>query len=277
MFKKIAIAAPMAVLALSSSMAFAADEMRSTINIKATIPTSIFHAQPSNANPDFGKDETMNYNLVSGELGSLRAVYDVKHSDPKGSIHAFVEGGQTAATLYSGKDAIPLTVTFNGVELSEAAQEVVNAVVSYTVVSYSEYFHHVMRSVCCFERGSYEFSIDRLNQTLSRGALISLLYAVFAMLVLAEVVRDIEAVFEPDSAKPHKNEFTNKTVGAGLANGCSLGKSLATTLTAVHAPSGPWRLVGLYDASMPAFFSAVRVKRLLSSCSSSPMSLYSRS
>lgn len=128
MFKKIAIATPLAILALNSSMAFAADEMRSTINIKATVPTTIFHAQPSNSNPDFGKDETMGYNLVSGELGSLRAVYDVKHSDPNGSIHAFVEGGQSAASLYSGSNAIPLTVTFNGVELSEVAKEVVNAV-----------------------------------------------------------------------------------------------------------------------------------------------------
>jgi hypothetical protein len=126
MFKKIAIATPLAILALNSSMAFAADDMRSTINIKATIPTSVFHAQPRD--PNFGKDETMNYNVVSGELSSLRAVFDLKHSDAKGSINAFIEGGAAAASLYNGSNAIPLTVAMGNTVLTEASQEIVNAV-----------------------------------------------------------------------------------------------------------------------------------------------------
>jgi hypothetical protein len=125
MFKKIAIAAPMAVLALSSSIAFAAEDMTSIINIKATIPTSIFHAQPRD--PNFGKDETLSYNVVSGELSSLRAIYDLKHSDAKGSINAYIEGGPTKAALYNGSNAIPLTVAMGSTVLDGTSKEIVNA------------------------------------------------------------------------------------------------------------------------------------------------------
>ncbi|CRM50877.1 CS1 type fimbrial major subunit [Pseudomonas sp. 58 R 12] len=122
MFKKIAVAAPLVAAVLSSSMAFAADDARSSINIKATIPTKQFHAQPRD--PNFGKDETMNYNVVSGELSSLRATYDVKNTD--GSVHAYIEGGPTSAALYNGSDSIALTNTFNGVVLTATPQEVVD-------------------------------------------------------------------------------------------------------------------------------------------------------
>ncbi|MDP9657355.1 UNVERIFIED_ORG: hypothetical protein J2W87_005311 [Pseudomonas putida] len=119
MFKKIAFAAPLAVLALSSSMAFAAEEARSTINISATIPTKVFHAK--SVNPDFGKDEKMNYNLVDGTLSSLRAAYDVRHTN--GSVGAYVEGGPQP--LFNGANNIALTYTFNGVTLTGVSQEVV--------------------------------------------------------------------------------------------------------------------------------------------------------
>ena len=66
MFKKIAVAAPLVAVALGSSMAFAADDARTAINITANIPTKQFHAQPRN--PDFGKDEVMSYNPVSGDV-----------------------------------------------------------------------------------------------------------------------------------------------------------------------------------------------------------------
>ena len=70
MFKKLAAAAPFVAIALSSPMAMAADDARSSINISATIPTKQFHAQPRD--PEFGKAEVMNYNPVSGELSNLR-------------------------------------------------------------------------------------------------------------------------------------------------------------------------------------------------------------
>ena len=122
MFKTLAFAAPFAAVALSSSIAMAADDARSSINITANIPTKQFHAQPRD--PNFGKDETMNYNPVSGELSSLRATFDVKNTD--GSVHAYIEGGPTSAALYNGSDSIALTNTFNGVTLTAAPQEVVD-------------------------------------------------------------------------------------------------------------------------------------------------------
>ena len=46
MFKKIAFAAPLAVLALSSSMAFAVEPISTSINVRAFIPTSLFNVAP---------------------------------------------------------------------------------------------------------------------------------------------------------------------------------------------------------------------------------------
>lgn len=122
MLKKLAVAAPFVAVAMTSSMAFAADDARSSINIKADIPTKQFHVQPRD--PNFGKDEAMNYNPVSGELSSLRATFDVKNTE--GSVHAYIEGGPTAAALYNGRDSIALTNTFNGVTLTAAPQQVVD-------------------------------------------------------------------------------------------------------------------------------------------------------
>ena len=119
MFKKFAIAVPMTLLALSSSLAFAAEEARTSINISATIPTQVFHAQP--VNPDFGKDEKMAYNLVAGTLNPLRATYDIRHTN--GSVNAYVEGGPQP--LFNGNNNIPLTYSFNGVTLTGVSQEVV--------------------------------------------------------------------------------------------------------------------------------------------------------
>ena len=55
----------------------------------------------------------------------------------------------------------------------------------------------------------------RLARTLNGGVLTSLVCAVFALQAQA-VVLDIEAVFEPDSAKPQKNEFVNQTPSEGF-------------------------------------------------------------
>jgi hypothetical protein len=100
-------------------MAFAADEVRSSLNISATIPTKVFHAQP--VDPDFGKDEKMTYNLVDGSLSPLRATYDVRHTN--GSVNAYVEGGPQP--LFNGSNNIALTYAFNGVTLTGTSQEVV--------------------------------------------------------------------------------------------------------------------------------------------------------
>lgn len=118
MFKKIAIAAPFAILALSASTAFA-EESRSAINISANIPSTVFHAQPTN--PNFGKDEKMSLILGSNKLTTLEADYDVQHTN--GSVAAYVEGGPQP--LFNGANTIALTYTFNGKVLTGSSAEVV--------------------------------------------------------------------------------------------------------------------------------------------------------
>ncbi|PKH77386.1 adhesin [Pseudomonas sp. Choline-02u-1] len=121
MFKKIAIAAPLALLAMSSSVVFAADPINQVINIKAFVPTSLFNVAPQK--PDFGVDETM-YQQPSGELSTITETFNMKHTDTKGSINAFIDG---TAALYNGRDSIPLTLKIGSVQLSDVSTEVVNA------------------------------------------------------------------------------------------------------------------------------------------------------
>lgn len=119
MFKKFAIMAPLAVLVFGSTVALAKDDASTTINIKAEITPSTFHAKPRD--PNFGKDETMHYNTDGSEtLTSLRQVYDLKNS--AGSIHAYIEGG--TAALYNGSSAIPLTIRIGEAELGAVPVEV---------------------------------------------------------------------------------------------------------------------------------------------------------
>ncbi|MCF5231904.1 adhesin [Pseudomonas edaphica] len=154
MFKKFAVAVPLAVLALSSSVtATAAGEASHTVNIKANIPTTVFHAQPRD--PNWGRDETMTYNLVSGELASLRATYDVKNTN--GSVAAYIEGGP--AVLFNGDAAqnIPVTTTFNGVILSGSPQEVVNEADSTPGIGAE--MHIAAAKPTATQRGSYTTTI----------------------------------------------------------------------------------------------------------------------
>ncbi|WP_460318885.1 CS1 type fimbrial major subunit [Pseudomonas ogarae] len=120
MLKQLVTAASLTAAALGASQVFALDDARSAIHITANIPTQQFHVQPRD--PNFGKDEIMNYNTVNGTLTSLRQTFDVKNTE--GSVHAYIEGGPAA--LYNGSDSIALTTKFNGVTLSAIAQEVVD-------------------------------------------------------------------------------------------------------------------------------------------------------
>ncbi|TKK35063.1 adhesin [Pseudomonas sp. CFBP13528] len=122
MFKKFAVSLPLAVAVLGSSAVMAANDASTVINISATIPTKQFHAQPRD--PNFGKAEVMGFNPVSGELSPLRATFDVKNT--AGSVHAFIQGGPSAAALYNGTSSIAVTNTFNGVVLTDTPQEVVD-------------------------------------------------------------------------------------------------------------------------------------------------------
>jgi hypothetical protein len=121
MFKKIVFAAPVAVLALTSSMAFAAGEEKTTINIKANIPTSVFVARALDS--EFGKDEEMGYNIVSAELSSLTAPFIFKHTVTNGAINGFIDGD---AALSNGLNQIPLTVKVGTIELDRTSKEVIS-------------------------------------------------------------------------------------------------------------------------------------------------------
>jgi hypothetical protein len=119
MFKKMVSVTALAIAALSASWVFAANDARSSIHVTANIPNKQFHVQPRN--PDFGKDEYMNYNPVSYELSSIRQTFDVKNTD--GSVHAYLDG---RSILSNGVVLIPLRVWFNDVLLDEMPREVVD-------------------------------------------------------------------------------------------------------------------------------------------------------
>lgn len=108
-------------LLIVTPAAWAERDASSVINIKAQIPTQSFHVLP--ANPEFGRDETLNYNPLSGSLSSLRQMYSVKNTD--GSVHAYIEGGPIP--LFNGNmdQNIALTTSFNGVVLTGTPKEVV--------------------------------------------------------------------------------------------------------------------------------------------------------
>ena len=108
-------------LAISASSAWAANDANSLINITAVIPAKDFYAFP--VEPEFGKNETMNYNLANGSLGSLRAMYELKNA--AGSIQAYIDGGPAKLRNGNSTHDINLATSFNGVVLTAAPQEVV--------------------------------------------------------------------------------------------------------------------------------------------------------
>ncbi|MFJ2481092.1 CS1 type fimbrial major subunit [Pseudomonas sp. NPDC087598] len=119
MFKKIAIAAPLALLALGSSGAFAAGEAAHSINIVAHVPTNGFYVVPTN--PDLiNKDQRMDYNPSKGKMDEVDGFFDVRNNN--GSVHASLD---SEAKLISGSSNIPLKVTLNNRVLNQTPQLVV--------------------------------------------------------------------------------------------------------------------------------------------------------
>lgn len=108
-------------LAISASSAWAANDANSLINITAVIPAKDFYAFPVDS--DFGKNETMTYNLANGSLGTLRAMYELKNA--AGSIQAYIDGGPAKLRNGNSTHDINLATSFNGVVLTAAPQEVV--------------------------------------------------------------------------------------------------------------------------------------------------------
>ena len=112
MFKKIAFAVPLAVLALSSSMAFAATEARHSISLKATVNSDDFYAVPV----DFdlvNKDQDMSYNPGIDAMKTVDGHFDVLHT--AGKVNARLEG---VPKLIAGSKTIDLKVELNGKTLN---------------------------------------------------------------------------------------------------------------------------------------------------------------
>lgn len=119
MFKKFAIAAPLAVLALGSSMAFAAGEATHSINLIAHVPTNGFYVVPTDIDL-VNKDQDMSYSPSTGKMAEVNGFFDVRNNN--GSVHASLE---SAPKLISGAEAIDLKVEFNNKELTLTPQLVV--------------------------------------------------------------------------------------------------------------------------------------------------------
>jgi hypothetical protein len=119
MFKKFAIAAPLAVLALSSSAVFAAGEARHSISLIAHVPTNGFYVVP--VDPDLvNKDQDMSFRPSTGTMGEVNGFFDVRNNN--GSVHASLE---SVPRLIAGATTINLQVALNNVVLSTTPQIVV--------------------------------------------------------------------------------------------------------------------------------------------------------
>lgn len=118
MFKKMTLAAPLAMLALTSSMAFAAGEARHSISIVANVPTNGFYVVP--VDPDLvNKDQRMDMLPSTGKPANIEGFFDMRNNN--GSVHASVV---TAPKLYSGANVIDLQVQVSGKELTTTPQMV---------------------------------------------------------------------------------------------------------------------------------------------------------
>lgn len=119
MFKTFAIAAPLAVLALGSSMAFAANEAAHSINITAHVPTNGFYVVPTD--PDLvNKDQDMSFQTGTGKMKTVEGFFDVRNNN--GSVYASLE---YPGKLYGGASVIDLKVEINNTELTLVPQMVV--------------------------------------------------------------------------------------------------------------------------------------------------------
>lgn len=119
MFKKIAIAAPLALLALGSSGAFAAGEAAHSISIVAHVPTNGFYVVPTDSDL-VNKDQDMSYKPGTGKMGEINGFFDIRNNN--GSVHASLD---SAPKLISGSSTIDLKVKINNVELDTVPREIV--------------------------------------------------------------------------------------------------------------------------------------------------------
>jgi hypothetical protein len=126
MLKKLAFAAPLTVLAMSASMAFAATEAKHSISLVAHVPADDFYAVPVDADL-VNKDQDMSYNPATNSMREVNGYFDVLHT--AGKVHARLEG---VPKLIGGSNTIDLKVELNGKTLTTTSQEVVGDTESNT-------------------------------------------------------------------------------------------------------------------------------------------------
>lgn len=118
LFKKTAVLA----FALSASAAaFAVDPISHTIQMTATIPTSDFYVEPVDSTW-IGKEQKLNWNPLTENLGNWQEQFDVKHTS--GSISAHLDA---PAVMYGGNETFNLGVAFNGIAVTTTPTQVVTA------------------------------------------------------------------------------------------------------------------------------------------------------
>ncbi|MBC3208133.1 fimbrial assembly protein [Pseudomonas sp. SWRI111] len=118
MFKKLAIAAPLA-LAMASTGAFAAGEAAHSISLVAHVPTNGFYIVPTD--PDLvNKDQDMSYQPATGKMRDVTGFFDVRNNS--GSVHASLD---SVPKLISGSSSIDLQVAINNKVLTLTPQEIV--------------------------------------------------------------------------------------------------------------------------------------------------------
>ncbi|WP_338799923.1 CS1 type fimbrial major subunit [Pseudomonas sp. RSB 5.4] len=126
MLKKLAFAAPLTVLAMSASMAFAATEAKHSISIVAHVPADDFYAVPVDADL-VNKDQDMSFNPGTNSMREVNGHFDVLHT--AGKVNARLEG---VPKLIGGNNTIDLKVELNGKTLTTTSQEVVGDTESNT-------------------------------------------------------------------------------------------------------------------------------------------------
>lgn len=119
MFKKFAIAAPLALLAMTSTGAFAAGEASHSISLIAHVPTNGFYVVPTDSDL-VNKDQDMSYQPSTGKMRDVVGFFDVRNNN--GSVHASLE---SQPKLIAGNTAIDLEVMLNNVQLTLTPQMVV--------------------------------------------------------------------------------------------------------------------------------------------------------
>lgn len=127
MLKKSLSAVLMSCAALGSIAVHAANEQRYAIDLTATIPTEDFQVIPVDSGW-VNQTQEMVYDLGTKKLQNFSKQFQYKNTS--GGIQATLTNTDStgAAILSNGTDIIPLTVTFNGVALSNTASTVVDAV-----------------------------------------------------------------------------------------------------------------------------------------------------